>query len=177
MDQRTTRTTTRTRTIVGFVTALTIGIVLALASGAGDARAQDTASVSIVDFAFEPGTITVEVGTTVTWTNNGAAPHTVTADDGSFDSGTIDSGGAYSQTFDTPGTYSYFCAIHPSMVASVVVTGGDDGGDDGDDTPPTTVPDTGVGPAAMHDSTSLLLGLAVVASALIAFAVRQRQVA
>jgi plastocyanin len=53
------------------------------------AQSDPTASVSVVDFAFEPATLEVPVGTTVTWTNNGSRPHTVTADDGSFDSGPL----------------------------------------------------------------------------------------
>ena len=80
-------------------------------------------SVEIVDFAFQPATLTVPAGTTVTWTNAGSAPHTVTADDGSFDSGQLDSGATFQQTFDTAGTFSYFCAIHPRMQATVIVTG------------------------------------------------------
>ncbi|MGH2531401.1 MAG: cupredoxin domain-containing protein [Thermomicrobiales bacterium] len=172
MKQSAIRCNTRTWTVWSVLAALTIAAASVLASAAGDARAQETAAVSIVDFAFEPGTITIEAGTTVTWTNTGAAPHTVTADDGSFDSGTIDSGGTYSQTFDTPGTYSYFCAIHPSMTATITVTGDDVGDDDA----PTTVPDTGIGTTSLHDSTSLLLALAGTATVLLVLAVRQRRV-
>jgi len=88
-----------------------------------------TMAVSIVTngtFAFSPATITVKVGTTVTWTNNTSAPHTVTSDDGtSFDSGSSNpiaaSGGTYSFTFTKAGTYTYHCAIHPFMKATVIV--------------------------------------------------------
>jgi plastocyanin len=84
---------------------------------------QDAAfDVSVVDFAFDPGTITVPVGATVTWTNTGSRPHTVTADDGSFDSGRLDPGEQFSQTFDQPGTFTYHCGFHPDMQGSIVVT-------------------------------------------------------
>src|SRR5215218_3567246 len=78
--------------------------------------------VSVVDFAFEPGTLSVPAGATVTWTNTGSRPHTVTADDGSFDSGRLDPGEQFSQTFDQPGTFAYHCGFHPEMQGSIVVT-------------------------------------------------------
>jgi len=79
-------------------------------------------AATIVDFAFSPATVTVPVGTTITWTNTGAKPHTVTADDGSFASGTLAGADTFSQAFPTAGTYAYHCAIHGQMVGSVVVT-------------------------------------------------------
>ncbi|MGH2531403.1 MAG: cupredoxin domain-containing protein [Thermomicrobiales bacterium] len=85
-----------------------------------EGQGEDVA-VSIVNFAFDPGSIDVEVGTTVTWTNNDTAPHTVTADDGSFDSGTLEPGDTFSFTFGQAGSFAYFCAIHPNMTASVNV--------------------------------------------------------
>jgi plastocyanin len=77
--------------------------------------------VTIADFAFTPGTITVKVGATVTWTNNDTAAHTVTADDGTFDSKSLAPGATFSHLLDKAGTYSYHCAIHSSMTATVVV--------------------------------------------------------
>jgi plastocyanin len=79
-------------------------------------------AIAIVDVAFEPATLKVESGTTVTWTNTGVAPHTVTADDGSFDSGTLETGATFQQTFADPGTYPYLCAIHPDMTGTIEVT-------------------------------------------------------
>ena len=79
------------------------------------------ASVAIVDFAFDQPDLEIEAGTTITWTNTGAAPHTVTADAGAFDSGVLDPGATFSQTFNQPGTFAYFCAIHPEMTGTVVV--------------------------------------------------------
>jgi plastocyanin len=78
-------------------------------------------AVTIKGFAFSPGAITVAVGTTVTWTNQDSASHTVTADDGSFDSKAFANGATFSQTFARAGTFKYHCAIHSSMTASVVV--------------------------------------------------------
>ena len=79
-------------------------------------------SVTIVNFAFNPGTITVKVGDTVGWTNGSGTPHTVTADDGSFDSGTLAGGAGFQQTFSAAGTFSYHCSIHSSMKATITVT-------------------------------------------------------
>jgi len=79
------------------------------------------ASVKIQDFQFTPSKVTIKVGGTVTWTNNGPSTHTVTADDGSFDSGQLQKGKMFSQTFDSTGTFSYHCSIHSSMKAQVVV--------------------------------------------------------
>src|SRR5215218_3484754 len=90
--------------------------------------AQDDTTVSIQDFSFDPGQITVAPGTTVTWTNEGPSPHTTTADDGSWDSGTLQQGEDFSFTFDEPGTYTYHCSIHPDMTASIKVSGGGGGG-------------------------------------------------
>src|SRR5215208_8104454 len=87
------------------------------------ASAQDDMTVSIQDFSFNPGQITVAPGTTVTWTNEGPSPHTTTADDGSWDSGTMQQGDDFSFTFDKPGTYTYHCSIHPQMTASIKVSG------------------------------------------------------
>jgi plastocyanin len=77
--------------------------------------------VAIANFSFQPATITVPVGTTVTWTNNDSASHTVTADDGSFKSESLGSGATFSQTFATAGTFAYHCAIHSTMKGTVVV--------------------------------------------------------
>ena len=72
-------------------------------------------SVTIKDYAFTPATLTVPAGTTVTWTNNDAVPHTATASDGSFDSGNLNPGQSFSFTFATPGSYPYVCQYHAGM--------------------------------------------------------------
>jgi len=80
-------------------------------------------SVTIVDFAFQPRVLSVSVGSTVTWQNSGSAPHTVTSNNGAFDSGTIGSGGSFSTTLSDPGMVMYHCSIHPNMMGAVMVTG------------------------------------------------------
>jgi plastocyanin len=89
--------------------------------------AQDDMTVSIQDFSFSPAQMTVPQGTTVTWTNKGPSPHTTTADDGTWDSGTMEQGEDFSFTFDKPGTYTYHCSIHPDMTATIKVSGGGGG--------------------------------------------------
>jgi plastocyanin len=79
-------------------------------------------AVSIDNFAFVPATLTVPVGSTVTWTNHDEEPHTVAASDGSFHSPGMGSQGTYSHTFSTAGRFDYVCSIHPFMHATVVVT-------------------------------------------------------
>ena len=90
-------------------------------------QAAASASVTIRDFAFAPGSVTVSVGDSVTWRNTGDEPHTATARDGSFDTGNLTSGQSGSATFRKAGTFSYFCKPHPFMTATVRVTGGSGG--------------------------------------------------
>jgi len=78
--------------------------------------------VAIAGFAYSPASLTVSVGTTVTWTNGDRAPHTVTSSgSGPLASPTLHQGGTYSYTFTQPGTYAYYCAIHPFMHGTVTV--------------------------------------------------------
>jgi plastocyanin len=93
-----------------------------VAAAAPPARAAASRGVRIVDFAFSPASVTASVGDTITWTNADAAPHTATADDGSFDTGTLDRGASGSHTFTAAGTFAYVCAIHPSMRGTVTVS-------------------------------------------------------
>lgn len=83
--------------------------------------ASQDAAVTIQGFAFQPGSIEVTAGTTVTWTNGDPVEHTATASDGSFDSGTLSSGATFSRAFDDEGTFSYGCLIHPNMTGTIVV--------------------------------------------------------
>jgi plastocyanin len=78
-------------------------------------------AVGVENFNFTPADLTVAAGTTVVWTNHDDVDHTVTASDNSFSSPSIATDGQFSHTFATPGTYSYFCAIHPFMSARVIV--------------------------------------------------------
>jgi plastocyanin len=77
--------------------------------------------VKIDNFSFSPATLTVAAGTTVTWTNSDDVPHTVVSDDKSFKSKVLDSDEKFSYTFTKPGTYTYFCSVHPKMTARIVV--------------------------------------------------------
>lgn len=81
-------------------------------------------NVSIVangGFAFSPQALNINVGTTIKWTNDTTAPHTVTSDNGAFDSGTIAPGGTFSFKFTQAGTFAYHCNIHPYMTATITV--------------------------------------------------------
>jgi plastocyanin len=97
-----------------------IGLLVAAAIAAGAAKAEDT-QVKIDNFTFNPQQITVKSGTTVTWTNGDDIPHTVTSKTMVFKSNALDTGDKFSFTFTTPGTYAYFCALHPHMTGSIVV--------------------------------------------------------
>ena len=81
--------------------------------------------VQMVDFDFSPKELTVAVGASVGFTNGGVAPHTATSKDGTWDTGIVRSGATTRITFDTPGTFTYYCTIHPQMVATLLVTGAD----------------------------------------------------
>ena len=79
-------------------------------------------AVAIADFSFSPSQLTIAVGDSVTWTNGGSHDHTVTDGDANgFDSGTIHPGATFHQAFAKPGVYSYHCAIHSSMTATITV--------------------------------------------------------
>ena len=77
--------------------------------------------VHIENFAFSPATLTVPVGTTITWTNDDGTLHTVTSTTKVFTSAGLDGGGTFSYTFTSPGTYSYYCKLHPHMTGTIVV--------------------------------------------------------
>jgi plastocyanin len=101
--------------------ALTTATRPSLAKSTGDKPASG-ATVKIDNFSFGPAEITVPAGTTVTWTNNDDVPHVVTSDDNKmFKSKALDTDDRFSFTFTKPGTYNYYCAIHPKMTAKIVV--------------------------------------------------------
>jgi amicyanin len=91
--------------------------------GANPQQPPASAEVKIDNFSFAPPTLTVAVGTTVTWTNRDDIPHTVvsTDDPKAFKSKVLDTDEKFSYTFTKVGTYSYFCSVHPKMTGSVVV--------------------------------------------------------
>jgi plastocyanin len=91
-----------------------------LAGSAGDKPASG-ATVKIDNFSFGPANIDIPAGTTVTWTNQDDVPHVVNSDDKLFKSKPLDTDDHFSFTFTKPGTYAYYCSIHPKMTAKVVV--------------------------------------------------------
>ncbi len=84
-------------------------------------QAAASPDVKIDNFSFGPATVTVAAGATVTWTNRDDIPHTVVSTEGAFKSNAVDTDEKFSYTFAKPGTYSYFCSIHPKMTGMVVV--------------------------------------------------------
>ncbi len=100
-------------------------IVLLAVQQSATANAQQSsaahAEVKIDNFSFGPGTLTVPVGTTVTWTNRDDVPHTVVSTEGAFKSKVLDTDDEFSFTFNKAGEYAYFCSVHPKMTGKVVV--------------------------------------------------------
>ena len=107
--------------------SLPAGTALALAAvavlGVSPAVAATGHAVTIQNFAFTPGSLTISVGDSVTWTNKDSTAHTATSTSGpaSFNSGTLNPGAQFTFTFTTAGTYSYHCSFHPSMTATITV--------------------------------------------------------
>ena len=101
------------------------------------AHAAGDPGVTIADFQFTPGTTTVHLGDTITWTNNGPSAHTATARNGSFDTGVLQKGASASHTFTQAGTFNYYCKIHPFMHGTIEVLAAT-----------TTTPSTGSGTGA-----------------------------
>ena len=89
----------------------------------GAVRAEDAAA-KIDNFTFVPARLTVKAGTTVTWRNEDDIPHTVTSASQRFKSKALDTDDSFSFTFTEPGTYEYFCSLHPRMTATIVVEPG-----------------------------------------------------
>jgi len=111
--------------IAGVVLPVSIAMLL-LFAGSPSVKADDQPSaanvaVKIDNFVFGPQTITVPAGTTVTWTNSDDIPHTAVSTDGVFKSKVMDTDEKFSYTFTKPGTYSYYCSVHPKMTGQVVV--------------------------------------------------------
>jgi plastocyanin len=85
-----------------------------------EAKAQST-EIKVDNFTFGPATLTVPVNSTVTWVNKDDIPHVIASNDGLFKSKALDTNDKYSFTFSKPGTYAYYCSIHPKMQGKVVV--------------------------------------------------------
>jgi plastocyanin len=108
------------------------GLALALAgTSSGDAQVfGPSVSITIVEpkaqanWGYAPASRKIAPGTWVTWSNDGQDAHTVTADDGSFDSGNLDPSEGFSWYFDQPGTWQYTCTLHTWMVGTIIVGAG-----------------------------------------------------
>lgn len=100
--------------------AMVLSVAVAMA---GPVYAADI-EVKIDNFTFNPQQVTVKAGDTVTWVNHDDIPHTATSKTGVFKSKALDTDDKFSFTFTTPGTFAYFCALHPHMPGSIVVEAG-----------------------------------------------------
>ena len=107
---------------VALVLPLALASVLVLhpTRATGEPAASPT-EVRVDNFTFGPPTLTVPVNSTVTWINKDDLPHVIASNDGVFKSKALDTEDKYSYTFRKPGTYSYFCSIHPKMVGTIIV--------------------------------------------------------
>ena len=91
------------------------------ASTTATSAAASGAQVVLKGFAFTPASVTIKAGESVTWTNQDGTTHTVTADKGEFDSGSLGADGTFTFKFDKAGTYPYHCSVHPNMTGTIVV--------------------------------------------------------
>jgi len=119
---------------LNMVASLLVLVLLAVACTGGAKATPTTApavqptsisseiKIVIANFAFDPATVTVPVGTTVQWTNNDSPTHTITSDAGDWDSGKLKNGQSFSHTFAEAGSFGYHCSIHTSMKGTIVVT-------------------------------------------------------
>src|ERR1041385_1632111 len=114
----------RTGFTLGFA-ALAIVLIMiagrAKSFGAIAVEDKPATEVKIDNFVFAPNPVTVPAGTTIRWTNRDDIPHNVVAEDKSFKSKVMDTDESFAYTFSKPGTYTYFCSIHPKMTGKIVV--------------------------------------------------------
>jgi plastocyanin len=106
---------------IRFVTVLMVAVLAAVAAFAAQSALAADLEVDIDQFTFYPQRITVKAGTTVTWVNEDDVPHTVASSSKLFKSKALDTKDKFSFTFTTPGTYEYFCSLHPHMTGAIVV--------------------------------------------------------
>ena len=104
-------------TFAGLAAVLGLSLV-----ASGHQALADDPTIKIANFTFDPPTLTVKAGTTVTWVNADDIPHLVSEKDGMFRSSALDTGDKFSQTLSTAGTVEYFCAIHPQMTGKIIIT-------------------------------------------------------
>ncbi len=106
---------------VALAITLLVPAAVPSSSALADRAAPAQATINIDNFTFEAATLNVERGTRVTWINHDDVPHKIVSTDKKFSSPVLDTDGRFSYTFATPGTYRYFCSIHPTMTGMVIV--------------------------------------------------------
>lgn len=114
---------------LAIIIILSLVIVLtACSSGNGSSSTTNSSTpatsgtaINIANFAFSPATLTINTGTKVIWINNDGTAHTVTSDNGTFNSGNLAPNASFSFTFNSAGTFTYHCAIHSSMIGTIIV--------------------------------------------------------
>ena len=112
----------RWRECAAFMVALVLLVCASRDVMAVDSQVVILQPGDVMTWRYEPASLTVSVGSTVTWVNQGTTAVTVTSPDGLFDSDSIGPNGSFSYTFDTPGTFRYFCVPYPHMKGEIVVT-------------------------------------------------------
>ena len=117
------RTAARIWVVAVCVGAFVFGIASGIDTVHGASRTDDAApyAVAIKDFMFTPRILTIHVGSKVTWTNKDEEPHKLLEVNEAFKSQPLDSDGDFTYEFDTPGTYEYFCTLHPRMTGKIIV--------------------------------------------------------
>ena len=105
--------------MLGF--ALILAVVLRSATATGQAAPAQATQITVDNFTFSPEIAEVSVNSTVNWTNKDDVPHVIASTDGMFRSKGLDTDDHYSFKFTKPGTYSYYCSIHPKMTGKVIV--------------------------------------------------------
>lgn len=149
----------RILSFLGLLSLLALVLFVPAAESQGNQQ-----TISIQNLAFWPAQLTVEPGTTIVWSNQDNISHTMTADDGTFDSGAVFPGEPFSFTFQRSGTVTYHCSIHPFMTASVTVS------DSGE---ASTVPSKG--PLTGGSSQALIAVALVLGAGVLGWAVLRRR--
>ena len=109
------------RSLLVVVGSLALILAVVLRSGTAIGQTAQPTEIKVDNFTFSPETLTIPANSTVTWTNKDDVPHVIASTDGAFRSKGLDTDDRYSFKFTKPGTYSYYCSIHPKMTGKVVV--------------------------------------------------------
>jgi plastocyanin len=108
--------------VMGVLCGVIVASPAVMATSASASRKVQMQQIEIRNFAFAPATLTVPAGTRVVWTNQDEEPHVITSAGSLFASSKgLDTSDSYAVTFSKPGTYAYYCSIHPMMVGTIIV--------------------------------------------------------